>query len=173
VSSVAFFLNNWEIRSCSLRRSLRPPLRRIERGKAALRSALEPILDGLPTGPIARFPDVAKSAGRTRACRYRAFVPYLGSCAPAIDDARPRNRRVAPRTTTVCGSSRSDTGKGNCEQNCKRSHALLLQNPRRASIAHHTAFAGLSWRRHAGKAGRLMADWAAYCESPPAAPVTG
>jgi hypothetical protein len=115
-------------------------------------SALQPILDGLTTGPNARFPDEATRAGKTRACRYRAFVPYPGSCAPAIDRARARNRRVAPRTTTVCGGSWSDAGKGNREQNCQRSHALLLQTPRRISIAHRTAFAGPSSRRNAGKA---------------------
>ena len=76
-------------------------------------ATLEPILDGLPTGPLARLPDVANRAGRTRACRDRAFVPYLGSSAPAIDYAPAGNRRVAPRTAAVCCGSRDEAGKDN------------------------------------------------------------
>jgi len=74
---------------------------------------LEPILDGLPTGPLARLPDIAKRAGRTRACRDGAFVPYLGSSAPAIDYAPAGNCRVAPRTAAVCCGSRDEAGKNN------------------------------------------------------------
>src|ERR1700730_3669335 len=59
-----------------------------------LRSALEPILDGLPTGALARLPDVAIPAGRTRACRCRAFVSYPSSCAPAVHHAAAGNRGV-------------------------------------------------------------------------------
>jgi hypothetical protein len=70
------------------------------------RATLEPILDGLPTGPLARLPDV-----RTRTCRDRTFVPYLGPSAPAIDYARAGNRRVAPRTAAVCCGSRDEVGK--------------------------------------------------------------
>jgi hypothetical protein len=114
-----------------------------------LRSALEPILDGLPTGPLPRLPDVAIPAGRTRACRCRAFVSYPGSCAPAVHHAAAGNRGVTAHAASIRGSSWPDAGKGNREQNCKHSHALLLQNPRRISIAHRTAFAGLSSRRGA------------------------
>ena len=73
-------------------------------------ATLEPILDGLPTGPLARLPFVANRAGRTRACRDRAFVPYLGSRTPAIDYAPAGNRRVAPRTAAVCCGSRDEAG---------------------------------------------------------------
>ena len=73
-------------------------------------ATLEPILDGLPTGPLARLPDVAKWAGRTWACGDGAFVPYPGSSAPPIDYAPAGNRRVAPRTAAVCCGSRDEAG---------------------------------------------------------------
>jgi len=88
-----------------------------------LRASLEPIPDGLPTGPAKRLPDEANRAGRTRARRDRAFVPYFGSSAPAVDSARAGNRRVTPWTTTGCCSSRDEAGKDNREQNCRLSHA--------------------------------------------------
>ena len=133
-----------------------------------LRATLEPILDGLPTGPKASFPDVARWAGRTRACRCGAFVPYLGACAPAIDHARARNCRVAPRTTTVCGCSRSDGRKGNCEQNCKRSHALLLQNPPPDQYsASYCVLRACRRGEMREKRRRLMADGATNCGKPP------
>ena len=73
-----------------------------------------PIPDGLLTGLKTTAPDESGRAGRTRACRNRAFVPYVGSSAPAIDYARAVNRRVAPRTAAEsCCSSRDEAGKDN------------------------------------------------------------
>jgi hypothetical protein len=56
---------------------------------------------------------------------------------------------MTAHAASIRGNSWPDAGKGNREQNCKHSHALLLQNPRRISIAYRTAFAGLSSRRGA------------------------
>jgi hypothetical protein len=93
----------------------------------------DPILDGLPAGLLARLPFVADRAGRTWARCDRALVPYVGSGAPAIDDARPGDRHVAPRTAEACGS-REGARKDSCQQNCKhshckRSHGLFLRDP--------------------------------------------
>jgi len=75
--------------------------------------ALEPVPDGLPTRPIAGFPDVTAAARRTGAGNGGAFIPYPGARTPAIDHARARNRRMASGSATVCGSRRPDAGKCN------------------------------------------------------------
>src|SRR6478752_4639495 len=80
-------------------------------------TTLSPILDGLPTGPRARFPDVTSAARRTRTGSDRAFVPYLGSRPPSVDHARAANRSMTPRTAAVSGSSRADAGKDHHGQN--------------------------------------------------------
>jgi len=91
----------------------------------------DPIPDGLLAGLKTTAPDETGRAKRTRACCDRAFVPYVGSSAPAINYARAGNRRVAPRTAKAesCCSNGDEAGKHNRYQNCTRSHALPLQNP--------------------------------------------
>ena len=84
-------------------------------GDAGLMPWADPIPDRLLTGLKTTAPDETGRAKRTWACCDRAFIPYVGSSAPAIYYARAGNRRVAPRTAKPesCCSSRDEARKDN------------------------------------------------------------
>jgi hypothetical protein len=55
------------------------------------------------------------------------FIPHTRACRPAIDDAPPEARHVAPRAASVCGIGQADACERSCEHNCDQgSHLCFL-----------------------------------------------